>query len=72
MIPKEYLGDAVYVDFDGYHVVLTTEDGICVTNTIALEPAVIAALTRYFTRLSEAIDAYNKQMDIRAAAGKEK
>ncbi len=49
---KEYLGDAVYADFDGYHVVLTTEDGISVTNRICLEPAVIVALNRYVANLT--------------------
>jgi hypothetical protein len=48
---KTYLGDAVYVDFDGWHVVLTTEDGISATNTIYLEPRVQIALVKYFERL---------------------
>lgn len=44
---KQYLGDAVYATFDGYHVVLTTSDGIAETNKIYLEPAVIEALQKY-------------------------
>jgi hypothetical protein len=44
---KQYLGDSVYADFDGYYVVLTTEDGIKTTNTIYLEPTVTAALEAY-------------------------
>ena len=47
---KDYLGDAVYADFDGYHIVLTTEDGVYVTNVIALEPSVMEALKRYEQR----------------------
>ena len=47
MIEKVYLGDGVYADFDGYHIVLTTEDGIETTNTIYLEAAVLNALNRY-------------------------
>ena len=43
---KVYLGDAVYVTHDGYHIVLTTEDGIRTTNTVYLEPPVWAALQR--------------------------
>lgn len=43
---KTYLGDAVYFDFDGYHVVLTTEDGIQATNRILLEPQVILAMLK--------------------------
>jgi len=34
---KSYLGDGVYVDYDGYHIILTTENGITATNTIYLE-----------------------------------
>lgn len=48
---KKYLGDAVYVDYDGYHVVLTTEDGIRSTNTIYLEPVVYDKLLDYVTVL---------------------
>jgi hypothetical protein len=48
---KDYLGDAVYADFDGYHIVLTTEDGISVSNRICLEPSVMAALKRYEQRV---------------------
>jgi hypothetical protein len=51
MPTKEYLGDAVYVDLWGTYdlngLVLTTEDGYSATNTIYLEPEVVAALLRY-------------------------
>jgi hypothetical protein len=47
MTKKEYLGDGVYVAFDGYNIILTTEDGVRVTNTVVLEPPVYAALVRY-------------------------
>jgi len=49
-----YLGDAVYATHDGYHIVLTTEDGMRATNTIYLEPAVWAALKHYVERLEAA------------------
>jgi hypothetical protein len=39
---KEYLGDAVYVHHDGYHVWLTTGDGN--NQRIAMEPNVWSAL----------------------------
>lgn len=56
-IPKKrYIGDAVYVQFDGYHVVLTTSDGIRDTNTIALEPAVITSLEAYLQDLRKAFE----------------
>jgi hypothetical protein len=44
---KQYLGDGVYVDFDGYALVLTTEDGIKETNRIVLEPSVYNSLKDY-------------------------
>ena len=47
MNPKHYLGDGVYIDFDGYYLILTTENGVDTTNTIYLEPAVLAALLEY-------------------------
>jgi hypothetical protein len=49
----DYLGDAVYADFDGYHIVLTTSDGLRDTNRICLEPSVYDALVRYKARLRE-------------------
>lgn len=44
---KQYLGDGVYIEFDGYSLILTTENGIEVTNTIYLEPDVYHALLVY-------------------------
>lgn len=43
---KQYLGDAVYAEFDDQtlNVTLTTENGIEATNTIVLEPEVLDAL----------------------------
>lgn len=48
---KNYLGDAVYADFDGWRVILTTENGISTSNTIVLEPEVFDALNRYVEML---------------------
>jgi hypothetical protein len=39
---KVYLGDGVYAEFDRGEIVLTTENGIEVTNRIVLEPEVLA------------------------------
>lgn len=48
---KEYLGDSVYVDFDGWYITLTTENGYGPSNTIHLEPEVMANLMDYRDRL---------------------
>jgi hypothetical protein len=49
---KAYLGDSVYVEFDGEIVVLTTENGLPddPRNRIVLEPNVYASLVRYVER----------------------
>lgn len=52
-MPKQYIGDGVYVDFDGFSLILTTENGISVTNTIVLEPDVWRALIEYVKSLIE-------------------
>lgn len=50
---KQYLGDGVYADFDGYQLVLTTWDGIHAVNTIYLDDQTYAALLRYVERLKQ-------------------
>lgn len=44
---KEYLGDSVYAEFDGFAIVLTTENGRVASNTIVLEPQVVDALNNF-------------------------
>jgi hypothetical protein len=51
MIPKAYLGDGVYAEDDGFALILTTENGISVQNTITLEPQVIEALEQYCKKM---------------------
>ena len=48
---KSYLGDGAYVDFDGFALHLTTENGIVTTNRVVLEPEVWTALQRYMSEL---------------------
>ena len=50
---KQYLGDSVYVDFDGLMMTLTTENGRTPSNTIHLESQVYKALQEYVERLQE-------------------
>jgi hypothetical protein len=48
MVDKVYLGDGVYATLDPFlDLVLTTENGIEVTNQIALELTVLIALMRF-------------------------
>ncbi len=44
---KEYLGDSVYADFDGWHIVLTTENGFGPNNRICLEPQVMKNFIKF-------------------------
>lgn len=55
LVYKEYIGDGVYVGFDGYHLWLYTSDGFKVTNKIALEREVYAKLTNYAERLRQTL-----------------
>lgn len=52
-LKKQYLGDAVYMDDDGYHLVLTTENGLTTTNEIYIEPSSFDALLEYIRRFKE-------------------
>lgn len=44
---KRYIGDGVYVEDQGFHIVLTTEDGMGASNTIYLEDVVALNLVRF-------------------------
>lgn len=50
---REYLGDSVYVNFDGFAIELTTNNGYPddPRNRIVLEPDVFSALVLYVERL---------------------
>ena len=55
---RRYLGDSVYAHYDGYHVVLSTDNGYGPTNSISLDDSVLASLKEYvqdiYRRISEA------------------
>lgn len=50
---KTYLGDGVYAEFNGFQIVLTTENGVSITNTIYLEQDVYESLVLFVGRLKE-------------------
>lgn len=47
MAKKIYLGDSVYLQNDGFHLILTTENGIGASNTIALDSDVVRNFIKY-------------------------
>lgn len=51
MAEKTYLGDSVYADTDGFHIILTTENGFGPSNTIYLEKGVYNRLLNYAANL---------------------
>lgn len=51
--PRTYLGDGVYAGYDGYSIILTTENGFSGTNEIFLEPHVLDALIEFHLKLKE-------------------
>lgn len=52
---KIYLGDSVYADWDGWNIVLTTEndDSEPPSNVIMMEPEVIESFKRLLKKLEE-------------------
>jgi hypothetical protein len=53
MSDKVYLGDGAYILFDGYALILTTEDGVETTNEIVLEPQVVMGLFAFVEKLKK-------------------
>lgn len=54
MDEKVYLGDGVYVEKTEYGLLLTTDNGMFVTNKIVLEPEVVQRFLEYIERLKTA------------------
>jgi hypothetical protein len=52
---RRYLGDGVYVGFDGYAIVLSVENGM-VSREIVLEPVVWTALVKWVETLDTNAD----------------
>ena len=50
-LDKAYLGDGAYVEYDGYSIWLTTEDGYTETNKVCLEPSVLKYFLEYIERV---------------------
>ena len=52
-MPKQYLGDSVYVELENGMLKLTTENGAGANNTIFMEPQVYEALELFVSDLRE-------------------
>ena len=48
---KEYLGDGLYVEFDGYQIRLFASNGMKDTGEVFLEPEVLRSFIKYAERL---------------------
>lgn len=48
---REYLGDGLYADFDGYQISLAASNGIVDTNVVYLEPEVLKKFNQYVTMI---------------------
>lgn len=53
LIPKDYMGDGIYIRDIGHAVILTTENGISVENEIHIEPTEWESIKRYMKRVEE-------------------
>lgn len=51
-VGQRYLGDGVYIAPTPHSLILTTSDGLKVTNEIHLEPEVIANLVKYLNEIA--------------------
>jgi len=56
---KRHIGDGAFVEFDGYHIVLTTSDGIRDTNRVCLDPGVVAMFDLWMKEHRAAVAAFN-------------
>ena len=58
MMKRRYLGDSVYVEYDGWAFELTTNNGYPddPRNRIVLDPLVYSALVRFVQHIEESTD----------------
>ena len=53
---NEYLGDSVYVKFDGNEVVLYLDNGVGPTDIIHMDPDVLQNFLRFIYRMKEKLE----------------
>jgi hypothetical protein len=52
---KRYIGDGVFVTYNSPGIRLATENGLCETNIIVLEPEVLYELERFIEQVRESL-----------------
>ena len=52
-VEKEYIGDGAYVQYDGYSLWLTTENGERETNKVCLDPRVLECFLEYVKKVEK-------------------
>lgn len=55
VLKSDYLGDAVYAEWDGYQIKLFTSNGITAIDTIYLDPKVQVNLVRFIEEIVKGI-----------------
>jgi hypothetical protein len=50
---KQYIGDSVYAEFNGWEVILTTDNGYGPSNTIVLDPKTWSLLMEFVARVTK-------------------
>ena len=63
---NEYIGDGVYICYDGYHIILRTENHkqeLC-DMQIALEPSVLESLLLFYKMLPDKIKKWKENKDV--------
>jgi hypothetical protein len=50
---KDYIGDGVYVEYDGFGIVLNANDATNPTDSIYLEPEVCSRRIRFIQRVQQ-------------------
>jgi hypothetical protein len=55
VIDDSYLGDGLYVSFDGWQIELYASNGIEKTNSVLLDSDTLAAFLKYVERLQQSV-----------------
>ena len=50
---KVYLGDGAYAEYDGWHIIITTSNGMYDTNAVYLEPLALDRFLAYAEQIKK-------------------